>query len=318
MAEMDIPEASNSMIAKELRSGLSSKDGEMETRETNGLEAVANKKSSSVIGKPPPLISLWAKEKHVLRGARAVGDEGAFSSIRVGPLEARRFSDRLLYSCCIRGCIFASTDRMSFASHIENTHKVSRWDGSCQACNNHAKGDQHVKLSHALHHLIKFHLVASPNDLSTPSAMSSNEQDISELSSEETSFGEGEVSAENISMSDIEILTEQSSIEIEEVSSEKTSVGGEGMPVENVSVEQEVSKKNTSLRGGENSNSSEGGTEAFAPRKFIRLRRLSGDLLSIPKPVEDPVTADVREQALHQDDMGKSLLENSIHIRTCK
>ncbi|PNF25661.1 hypothetical protein B7P43_G00631, partial [Cryptotermes secundus] len=266
MIEMDIPEASSSTIAKELHVGPSSTDGEMKSRETDGLETIANKKSSSVIGKPPPLISLGAKEKHVLRGDSAVGDEGSFSSIRVGPLEARRFSDRLLYSCCIRGCIFASTDRMSFASHIENTHKVSRWDGSCQACNNHAKRDQHVKLSHALHHLIKFHLVASPHDLSTPSAMNSNEQDISELSSQETSFGEGEVSAENVSESDIEILTEQISVEVEDMSPEKTSVGVEGMPVENVSVEREVSKKNTSLIGGENSNSTEGGTEAPEPR----------------------------------------------------
>jgi hypothetical protein len=146
--------------------------------------------------------------------------------------------------------------------------------------------------------------------------MSSNEQDISELSSEENSFGEEEVSAENISVSDIEILTEQTSVEEGEVSPEKTSVGGEGMPVENMTVEQEVSKKNASLRVGENS--SEGGTEASAPRKFIRLRRLSGDLLSVPKPTEDPVTADVREQALHKDDMGKSLLENNTHIRTSK
>jgi hypothetical protein len=316
MVEMDIPESNGSMIAKGLHVGHSSKDSELETRETGGLETDANKKSSNVIGKPPPLISLGAKERNVLRGASAVGDEGSFSSVRVGPLEARRFSDRLLYSCCIRGCIFASTDRMSFASHVENTHKVSRWDGSCQACNNHAKGNQHFKLSHALHHLIKFHLVASPDDLSNPTAVSSIEQDISELSSEETSCGEGEVSAENISVSDIEILTEQTSVEVGEVSPEKMSVGCEGMPVENMSVEQEVSKRNASLRGGKNS--SEGGTEASAPRKFIRLRRLSGDLLSIPKPAEDPVTADVQEQALHKYDMGKNLLENSTHIRTCK
>jgi hypothetical protein len=144
--------------------------------------------------------------------------------------------------------------------------------------------------------------------------VSSNEEDISGLSSEKT-FGDGEVSVENICVREIEILTEQTSVEVGEVSTEKASVGGEEMPVENVAVEQEVSKKNTSLGGGESSNSNEGGTGVSAPRKFIRLRRLSGDLLSVPKPMEDPVTVDVQEQALCKDDTGKSL-ENSIHIRT--
>jgi hypothetical protein len=313
---MDIPErSSSSMIAKKLNFGHLSKNSELETRETESLESVDNRKSSSVIGKPPPLISLGAKEKHMLRGAGAVGDEGSFLIVRVGPLEARRFSDRLLYSCCIRGCLFASTDCMAFANHIENTHKVSRWNGSCQVCNKRGRGDQLVKLSYALHHLIKVHLVVPPDDLTTLSALSSNEQDISTLSSEETSFGEGEVLAENISVRGTEMLTEETYVEVEDVPSEKATARGEEMPVKNVPVKQEVSKKESSLGGGESSNRNEAGTEACAPRKFIRLRRLSGDLLSIPKPMEDPVATDVEEQALHKVDMGKNL-ENSIHVRT--
>lgn len=299
---IDIPERSG-MSANKLHFGNSNTGSELATRETNDLSSVTNRKCSSVIGKPPPLISLGAKEKHLLRGAGVAGSEGSFL-VRVGPLEARRFSDRLLYSCCVRGCIFATTDRTAFASHIENTHKASRWNGSCQTCNNHVTLDQWVKLSHALHHLITYHLAASPNDMTTHSAMNSYEQDIPE----------GEVSERNISVGYTEMLTEQTSAELGEMSPGKASVGGEEIPVENGSIDQEMSEKNSSLGRGENSN--EGGTEASAPRKFIRLRRLSGDLLSIPKPLEDPVITDVQEQSPHNEDMGKDTLENSIHIRT--
>jgi hypothetical protein len=279
VVEIDNQELSSSMIASE-HSVCSNKDSEVETNEAGGLKTVANKKPSA-IGKPPPLISLGAKERNMLCGTSDFGSEESVSSVRVGPLEVKRFSEGLLYSCCIRGCIFASTNRMLFANHIENTHKVSRWDGSCRACNNDARGDQHVKLSHALHHLIKFHLVASPNDPTNASAVSGNEQDISTLPTEKT--GEGEVSAEETSKGNEEMSTEKSPVEQGAVSTKKTCVGG-----------------------GENAISNEGATESSAPRKFIRLRRLSGDLLSIPKPAEDPVTTDAQQQGLHQDDTGKT------------
>jgi hypothetical protein len=286
--EMDVPKPSCSTVISE-DTICSSKDSLLEVNEIDGVKSVASKNSSNVIGKPPPLISLGVREKNMLRGTTGIGGEGSVSSVRVGPLEVRRFSEGLLYSCYIRGCIYASTNRALFANHIENTHKVSRWDGSCKACNNRSKGERHVKLSQALNHLIQFHLVASPNDLTTSSAVSGNEQDISKLSAEKSYVGEGEVSAERKGS--------------EEMSTEK-----------NTSAEQEEVSEKTSVAGGEVSNSNEGPTESSAPRKFIRLRRLSGDLLSFPKPVEDSVTTHAQQQAHHQDDIGKSL-ENSVCIR---
>jgi hypothetical protein len=282
VAEVVNQDLSSNMIASE-HNVCSNKDSEMETNEVGDFKTVASKKSSS-IGKPPPLISLGAKERNVLRGISGTRSEGSVSSVRVGPLEVKRFSEGLLYSCCIRGCIFASTDRTLFANHIEITHKVSRWDGSCRACNNDARGAQHVKLSHALHHLIKFHLVSSPNDPTTSSAVSGNEQGISVLPAEKTYAGEVEVSAE------------------------KTLKGNGEMSTEKTPVEQGVLTKNTCVGGVENTVSNEGSTESSAPRKFIRLRRLSGDLLSIPKPAEDTVTTDAQQQGLHEDNTGKIVL----------
>jgi len=287
----------------------SNKEIGLETSET-GLKNIINKKWGT-IGKPPPLISLEAKERNGLQSNTGIENEGSVSSVRVGPLEVRRFSDGLLYSCCIRGCIFASTSRMSFASHIELNHKVSRWDGSCRACNTQAKGDRPLKLSHAVRHLIEFHLVASPYDLTISSASNANEQDILTSSTEKTYVEEREVSAENTHVGSGEMPTEQSRVGREKLSAEETYVGGEDMALEKLSVEQgEMSTENTSVGEGENCNRNEGATVDCAPRNFIRLRRLSGDLLSVPKPAEDSVMADAQQQALRRDDTGKSLLVN--------
>jgi len=287
----------------------SNKEIGLETSET-GLKNIINKKWGT-IGKPPPLISLEAKERNGLQSNTGIENEGSVSSVRVGPLEVRRFSDGLLYSCCIRGCIFASTSRMSFASHIELNHKVSRWDGSCRACNTQAKGDRPLKLSHAVRHLIEFHLVASPYDLTISSASNANEQDTLTSSTEKTYVEEREVSAENTHVGSGEMPTEQSRVGREKLSAEETYVGGEDMALEKLSVEQgEMSTENTSVGEGENCNRNEGATVDCAPRNFIRLRRLSGDLLSVPKPAEDSVMADAQQQALRRDDTGKSLLVN--------
>jgi len=248
-------------------------------------------------------------ERNGLQSNTAIENEGSVSSVRVGPLEVRRFSDGLLYSCCIRGCIFASTSRMSFASHIELNHKVSRWDGSCRACNTQAKGDRPLKLSHALHHLIEFHLVASPYDLTISNASNVNDQDILTSSTEKTYVEDREVSAENTRMGGGEMPAE-SHVGQGKFSGEETYMGGEDVALEK-SVEQvEMSTENISVEEGENCSRNEGATVDCAPRKFIRPRRLSGDLLSVPKPAEDSVMADAQQQALRKDDMGKSLLVN--------
>lgn len=274
VAEIDNQELSSSVIAGE--HVRSNKVGKMKTNEADCLKIIANKKLSA-IGKPPPLISLGAKGRNMLQVTSGIGSEGSDSSVRVGPLEVKRFSEGLLYSCCIRGCIFASTNRTHFANHIENTHRVCRWDGSCKACNIDPR-DQYFKLSYALHHLIRFHLVA---DLTASSAVSGNGQYISILSTEKTYARE------------------------REVSEEETCKGNREMSIERIPLEQgAVLTKNTFVGGAEKSISSEGVTECSAPRKFIRLRRLSGDLLSIPKPAEDPVITDVQQQGINQDDTG--------------
>jgi hypothetical protein len=317
VVEMGILKPHSSVIDTVDNTVCSDKEIGLETNGTGCLKNVINKKSSGEIGKPPPLISLGAMERNMLRSTSGIENEGAVSSVRVGPLEVRRFSDGLLYSCCIRGCIFASTNRMSFASHIELTHKVSRWDGSCKACNNQAKGDRPLKLSHALHHLIEFHLVASPNDLTTSTASNCNEKDIVMLSTEKTHVEETEVLAQSTGMGGGEMSTEQSHVEQGKLSAEGTYVIGEDMTLKKSSVEQgKMMTENTSVGEGENCNKKEGATEACAPRKFIRLRRLSGDLLSIPKPAEDPVLSDAQQQPLLKDDTGKSLLVNYVYRNT--
>jgi len=314
VVEMDVLKPHTNVIATDDDNVCSNKEIELGTSET-GLKNVINKKWGA-IGKPPPLISLGAMERNGLQSNTGIENEGSVSSVRVGPLEVRRFSDGLLYSCCIRGCIFASTSRMSFASHIELNHKVSRWDGSCRACNTQAKGDRPLKLSHALHHLIEFHLVASPYDLAISSASNVNEQDILTSSTEKTYVEEREVSAENTHMGGGEMPTEQSHVGQGKFSAEETYMEGEDMAPEKLSVEQEgTSTENTSVGEGENCNRNEGATVDCAPRKFIRPRRLSGDLLSVPKPAEDSAMADAQQQALRKDDMGKSLLVNCFFAR---
>jgi hypothetical protein len=167
-----------------------------------------------------------------------------------------------------------------------------------------------------LHHLIEFHLVASPYDLAISSASNVNEQDILTSSTEKTYVEEREVSAENTHMGGGEMPTEQSHVGQGKFSAEETYMEGEDMAPEKLSVEQEgTSTENTSVGEGENCNRNEGATVDCAPRKFIRPRRLSGDLLSVPKPAEDSAMADAQQQALRKDDMGKSLLVNCFFAR---
>jgi hypothetical protein len=162
-----------------------------------------------------------------------------------------------------------------------------------------------------LHHLIEFHLVASPYDLTISSASNVNDQDALTSSTEKTCVEEREVAAENTRMGGGEMPMEQSHVGQGKFSGEETYMGGEDMALEKLSVEQaEMSTENISVGEGENCNRNEGATVDCAPRKFIRPRRLSGDLLSVPKPAEDSVTADAQQQALHKDDMGKSLFVN--------
>lgn len=315
VVEMGVLKPHSNVIATDDDNVCSNKEIDLGTSETGCLKNVINKKLGA-IRKPPPLIVMGPTEKNGLQSNTGIENEGSVSSVRVGPLEVQRFNDGLLYSCCIRGCIFASTSRTSFASHIELTHKVSRWDGSCRACNTQAKGDRPLKLSHALHHLIAFHLVASPYDLAISSASNVNEQDILTSSTEKTCVEEREVSAENTHTGSGEMPTEQSHVGQEKFSAEETYMGGEDMALEKLSVEQgEIATENTSVGEEKNSNRNEGAAVDCAPRNFIRPRRLSGDLLSVPKPAEDSVMADAQQQALHKDDMGKSLLVNCFFAR---
>jgi hypothetical protein len=162
-----------------------------------------------------------------------------------------------------------------------------------------------------LHHLIEFHLVASPYDLTISSASNVNDEDILTSSTEKTCVEEREVAAENTRMGGGEMPMEQSHVGQGKFSGKETYMGGEDMALEKLSVEQaEMSTENISVEEEENCNRNEGATVDCAPRKFIRPRRLSGDLLSVPKPAEDSVMADAQQQAHHKDDMGKSLFVN--------
>jgi hypothetical protein len=107
-----------------------------------------------------------------------------------------------------------------------------------------------------------------------------------------------------------EIPTEKTDVGQGKFSAEETCMGGEDMAPEKLSVEQGEMSTGNSVGEGESCTGNEGAPVACAPRKFIRLRRLSGDLLSVPKPAEDSIMTDAQQQAPHKDDMGKSLLVN--------
>ncbi|KAJ9587632.1 hypothetical protein L9F63_018926 [Diploptera punctata] len=199
--------------------------------------------TSKAIGKPPPLMSIVEfKEQNLLKSVVINDITTTSAAIQVGPLEVKRFSEGLLYLCCVYECIFTSTDRLLYAMHINNAHASTYWNGDCNVCGIEKSERVKHKLSIALDHLIICHLVGTPNDVS-----SNKESD--------TKSGSSENKSESVS--------------------QKTPESEVQTPV-----------------------------ESSAPRKFIRLRRLSGDLLSVPKPSEPPAkdvqnpTADMEESVL--------------------
>ncbi|XP_067015656.2 uncharacterized protein [Anabrus simplex] len=169
----------------------------------------------------------------------------SLTCVTVGTLGVRKFKENsLLFSCLIRGCIFACTRPDLLEKHLLTTHKCTYWDGICQTCNEgKLKQDNFISLSGseasekqplttALYHLMSKHLRAI--EVEVPTSIP--------------------------------------------VTPETSTVSSDSSPVPKSAVEV----------------GSSGDGSAEQPRKYIRIRRLSGDKLSVPKMQEDsPVRSSV-------------------------
>lgn len=119
----------------------------------------SNKNEFSEIS-PPPAVAFEINK----RQSMTVNTSKAILSVEVGSFIAVMYEqNKIIFTCKVQGCIFATTEIDPFLEHLQLRHRNFHWDGMCQTCccviefDTSAFEDKKIPLSSAFEHLIDKH-----------------------------------------------------------------------------------------------------------------------------------------------------------------